>query len=67
MEKVVNALLAGTLLAGGCWLAGCTRKPVSESGKPLTFPLERTSARLERGKYLTWTVGGCFDCHSDTD
>lgn len=66
-ERAVKTLLAGTLLIGGCWLAGCARKPASEAGGPLAFPLERTQARLERGKYLAEAVAGCFDCHSPTN
>ena len=34
---------------------------------PLRFPLERTSARLERGKYLANAVAICFHCHSERD
>ena len=41
-------------------LCGCGRPP-------LHFPLERTPARLERGKYLANAVAICFHCHSDRD
>ncbi len=41
-------------------LAGCGKPP-------LQFPLERTPARLERGKYLANTVAICFHCHSERD
>ncbi len=34
---------------------------------PLRFPLERTPARLARGKYLANTVAICFHCHSQRD
>ena len=34
---------------------------------PLQFPLERTPARLERGKYLANAVAICFHCHSERD
>ena len=34
---------------------------------PLRFPLERTAARLERGKYLANAVAICFHCHSERD
>jgi len=34
---------------------------------PLRFPLERTPARLERGKYLANAVAICFHCHSERD
>lgn len=29
--------------------------------------VERTPARLERGRYLTTSVSGCLVCHSETD
>ena len=41
-------------------LCGCGRSP-------LQFPLERTQARLERGKYLANAVAICFHCHSERD
>jgi hypothetical protein len=41
-------------------LFGCGRPP-------LQFPLERTPARLERGKYLANAVAICFHCHSERD
>ena len=67
MKHAVKMLITGTLVIGGCWLAGCARKPASKSPKAaITFPLERTQARLERGKYLSEAVAGCFDCHSPT-
>jgi len=34
---------------------------------PLRFPLERTPARLQRGKYLANAVAICFHCHSERD
>jgi hypothetical protein len=40
----------------------------SGCGKPpLRFPLERTTARLQRGKYLANAVAICFHCHSERD
>src|SRR6185295_12874862 len=33
----------------------------------LRFPLERTPARLERGKYLANAVAACFHCHSERE
>jgi hypothetical protein len=33
----------------------------------LQFPLKRTAARLERGKYLANAVAACFHCHSERD
>lgn len=34
---------------------------------PLRFPLEKTRARLDRGKYLANSVAICFHCHSERD
>jgi len=56
--------LAIALLVTGC----STAPPKTEAPKrALTFPLERTAARLERGKYLVNNVVGCFMCHSQVD
>ena len=41
-------------------LSGCKEEP-------LQFPVERTSARLERGRYLVNAVAICFQCHSEID
>jgi cytochrome c553 len=35
--------------------------------KPLQFPVERTRARLERGRYLVNAVAICFQCHSEIE
>jgi len=35
--------------------------------RPLHFPVERTRARLERGRYLVNAVAICFQCHSEID
>ena len=40
---------------------------VSCKPKALHFPLERTNARLERGRYLVNSVTICFQCHSERD
>jgi mono/diheme cytochrome c family protein len=34
---------------------------------PLRFPLEKTQARFDRGKYLANAVAICFHCHSERD
>lgn len=39
----------------------------SNKEKPLQFPLERTHARLERGRYLVNAVAICFQCHSEIE
>ena len=55
-----TCLVVGSL-AG--WLACCGHNGPG----PLQFPLERTEARLARGKYLVTSVTHCFYCHSDID
>lgn len=53
----------------GLFLVACSSKPPEPvvAKKALSFPLEKTSARMERGKYLTDHVIGCFMCHSNVD
>jgi len=52
----VRHFAAATLV----FLFGCGKPP-------LRFPLERTPARLARGKYLANAVAACFHCHSERD
>jgi len=53
---------AVVLLAAGLgWLV--FRKPAMHP--PSTLVVERTVARIERGRYLTHHVADCFGCHSD--
>lgn len=37
------------------------------TGKPEDLHIERTAARVERGKYLANNVAACMDCHSSRD
>ena len=48
-------------------ITACNRKPQQAKPEPVKFPIERTQARLERGRYLAESVAGCFDCHSEVD
>lgn len=44
------------------------RPVLGARARPLTDrKFEPTPARMERGKYLTEAVMGCFDCHSERD
>src|SRR5476651_20659 len=36
-------------------------------GKPENITVEKTPARIERGKYLATSVTVCIDCHSTRD
>ncbi len=50
------------------WCAPLVLTALTGCGKPaLHFPLERTQARLERGRYLANAVAICFHCHSERD
>jgi mono/diheme cytochrome c family protein len=48
-------------------ITACSRKPQQAKPEPVKFPIERTAARLERGRYLVESVATCFDCHSEVD
>jgi mono/diheme cytochrome c family protein len=59
---IVVLVLVGITLTVG-W-----RPVVGASSRALTDrKFEATPARLERGRYLTESVMGCFDCHSEHD
>jgi cytochrome c553 len=49
------------MIASGCFLAGPRMRPAS------TEVVERTSARVERGRYLVENVCACLYCHSQHD
>lgn len=62
MSKPQNLML---LFAAA--LIGCGSKPPTAEGpKPLAFPLEKTTARMNRGNYLVNNIVGCLDCHSES-
>lgn len=63
-----------TLLTTACLLALVItltigwRPIIGAKARALTSrQIERTPARLERGRYLVENVAGCFDCHSEKD
>lgn len=68
-RPLLLVILAGSLLrCGGTEpLAPLpdTAPPVASAG--LTFPIERTPERLERGRYIVEHVSHCFHCHSEVD
>jgi len=59
---VVVALL---VLAGGTFTALQVRRPAMTA--PSTMVVDRSAARIERGRYLFETVSACGDCHSPGD
>lgn len=59
----IVALIIIALAATGLWRAFVG--PKTRTVTNLT--IEHTPARLERGKYLTENVMGCFYCHSERD
>src|ERR1044072_669105 len=68
-SKLLFTLLFLTLAVSNC---RTTKSPVTalpnSSIRPLTnIRFEPTSARLERGRYLTEGVLQCFVCHTDRD
>ena len=60
---ILFGLLLLLLFAAGVWFL--TRFP--DAGPAPAVTVERTAARLERGKYLAEHVAVCIDCHSDRD
>ena len=60
---VVPAIVALVLGGGAVYFA--TLKP--EQRPASTETVERTPARVERGRYLVDVVLGCMDCHSKHD
>ena len=66
MPKIVKvALLAVAAMAGGLALFVLTFKPKARAASAEV--IERTPARLERGKYLVESALGCMDCHAQRD
>ena len=66
--KRIAAWVLTTLLTAVVVLITVTigwRPVLGAKARPLTDRhIERTPERLNRGKYLVESVGGCFDCHS---
>ncbi len=61
--KVVGVILG--MVVGGVVVFVATFEP--KQRPPLSETIERTPARLERGKYLVEAVLGCMDCHAAKD
>jgi mono/diheme cytochrome c family protein len=62
---LVGVVAVLVLLVGGVSAFVATFKPKQRAAS--TEAIERTPARLERGKYLVEAVLGCMDCHSAHD
>ena len=66
MKKVLIGVgVVVVLLVGGVSAFVATFKPKQRPASSET--VERTPARLERGKYLVQAVLGCMDCHTTKD
>jgi mono/diheme cytochrome c family protein len=66
MPKIVKlALLAAAAMLGGLALFVLTFRPKARAAP--SEVIERTPARLERGKYLVESALGCNDCHAKRD
>ncbi|HEY0715871.1 MAG TPA: cytochrome C [Polyangia bacterium] len=66
MVRILAILgLLFTVVIGGAALFIVRFKPAQRP--PSTDVVERTPARIERGRYLVNHVLGCFDCHSERD
>jgi mono/diheme cytochrome c family protein len=64
--KITGKILIGLLLLiGGGMIYVKTALP--DTGPAPDIKIERTSARIERGKYLANHVTVCMDCHSTRD
>jgi hypothetical protein len=70
LKKIIatGALVIVLLLLAGITFTIGWRPVIGAEARGLTDRrFESTSARLERGRYLTEAVMGCFDCHSEHD
>ena len=65
MRVMATALALFVLMIVGGGIYFVTYKPKYRPASP--EQVERTPARLERGRYLAESVLGCFDCHADHD
>ncbi|HEY0707740.1 MAG TPA: cytochrome C, partial [Polyangia bacterium] len=66
MVRILAILgLIFTVVIGGAAVFVVRFKPAQRP--PSTDVVERTPARIERGRYLVNNVLGCFDCHADRD
>jgi mono/diheme cytochrome c family protein len=65
-KRVINSIIIGIALAGTIVSISYTHK----KGGPAAvnrFTIERTGARLERGRYIVEGLAHCFQCPSEVD
>ena len=60
---IIVAILLVLILATGLYV----KKGLPDVGPPANLKVEITPARVERGKYLAFSVAGCMICHSSRD
>jgi len=60
---IIVAILLILILATGLYV----KKGLPDVGPPADLKVEVTPARVERGKYLAFSVAGCMICHSSRD
>ncbi|SHM15299.1 c-type cytochrome [Chitinophaga sp. CF418] len=68
-KTILRALGAIVLLAVLIIISGYSylRFALPNVGAAPDITIERTPARIERGRYLVYNVAGCTDCHSQRD
>jgi mono/diheme cytochrome c family protein len=64
--KITGKILAGLLIVIGAALT-YVKTALPDTGPAPDIKIERTVARIERGKYLANNVTVCMDCHSTRD
>ena len=60
---ILVAILLVVILAAGLYV----KKMLPNVGPPADLKVEITPTRVERGKYLAFSVAGCMICHSSRD
>jgi hypothetical protein len=65
--KLISLILSTAGLAAVCVLTLVTVAGESSTEPSTTGTDQQQRARLERGRYLTYQVGLCIDCHSPRD
>lgn len=60
---ILVAILLVVILAAGLYV----KKALPNVGLPTDLKIVSTPARIERGKYLAFSVAGCMICHSSRD
>ena len=69
MRKFVRVILILVAILVVCVLATVlyVKKALPNVGPPADLKVEITPTRVERGKYLAFSVAGCMICHSSRD